>query len=159
MMEFNETVSKGMSWLTQNGAFLTTSSGEGVNTMTISWGFIGVMWGKPHFITAVRPQRHTKKIIEGGTSFTVSVPWGTLKKELGICGTQSGADMDKGKVVAFVPSRKVDAPVVDGCQSYFECKIDYKADLDGDKLPEAYRQTLYDGDYHTFYFGEIVEQY
>jgi flavin reductase (DIM6/NTAB) family NADH-FMN oxidoreductase RutF len=156
---FDETVSKGMSFLTTSGAFLSTASDGKENTMTISWGFVGVIWGAPHFICAVRPQRYTKEIIDKANSFTVSVPWGGLTKELGICGSQSGRDINKGEVVKFVPGKKVDSPVVAECQTYFECEIDYVTPLDGNGLTPDVRKTMYNGDYHTLYFGKIVETY
>ena len=39
------------------GALLTVKSGEKVNAMTIGWGSIGFMWGKPVFMAMVRPSR------------------------------------------------------------------------------------------------------
>jgi flavin reductase (DIM6/NTAB) family NADH-FMN oxidoreductase RutF len=148
-----------MSFLTQNGAFLSTASAGKENTMTISWGFAGVIWGAPHFICAVRPQRYTKEIIDKATSFTVSIPWGGLKNELGICGSQSGRDINKAEVVKFVPGKTVDSPVVGGCQTYFECEIDYVTPLDGSALAPGVRESMYSGDFHTLYFGRIVETY
>ena len=34
------------------------------NTMTASWGGIGVMWGKNVAVTVIRPQRYTKEFVE-----------------------------------------------------------------------------------------------
>ncbi|MDR1541624.1 MAG: flavin reductase family protein [Clostridiales bacterium] len=159
-MDFNENLAEGMTNLTTTGAFLTSKSAKGTNAMTISWGFIGVVWGKPHFITLVRPQRYTKKIIDEGNSFTVSIPWNNaMKEELAICGTKSGRDIDKGAIVKFLPSKMVEAPIVDGCQTYLECRINYADVLEGVRIPELIRSVMYDGDFHTFYFGEIVASY
>ena len=36
-----------------------TTRVQGVNTMTISWGYIGFSWNKPYFVAMVRPQRYT----------------------------------------------------------------------------------------------------
>ena len=41
--EIIETLSK--------GAFLTTTIDGAVNTMTIAWGSVGFMWGKPGSLT------------------------------------------------------------------------------------------------------------
>jgi flavin reductase (DIM6/NTAB) family NADH-FMN oxidoreductase RutF len=158
-MEFTENIAKGMSYLTESGAFLSSKGKNAVNTMTISWGFIGVIWGKPYFITAVRPTRYTKILLDEGSSFTVSVPWGCLANELNICGTESGRDIDKGKVVTFAPSKQVDAPIVADCQTYIECVIKYSDPLDHEKMPEDVLRTMYSNDYHTIYFGEIVDAY
>ena len=36
------------------GVFITAKAGDTTNTMTIAWGHIGVIWGKPIFIAYVR---------------------------------------------------------------------------------------------------------
>lgn len=33
------------------------------NTMTASWGGVGIMWGKPVVTAYIRPQRYTKELI------------------------------------------------------------------------------------------------
>ena len=160
MLDFTYNMEKGMRELSSKGAFLTVNGDNKINTMTISWGFIGFMWGKPHFITVVRPQRYTKQVLDSGAdSFTISVPFdGKLKEALGICGTKSGRDIDKSKVVKFIPSLTVTSPVVAECDLYYECKISTTQPLDGTLLP-ADIQKFYENDFHYLYIGEIVEFY
>ena len=162
MQDFTFMLDKGMKELSDKGAFLTVKNAEGPNTMTISWGFVGFMWRKPHFITVVRPQRYTyEKLEKAANSFTVSVPFeGKLKDELNICGTKSGRDINKADVVKFKPARLVDSPIVDGCALYYECKIDMAQPLDGSlMLPEIAKSIYPENDFHVMYFGEIVECY
>ncbi|MCG4586306.1 flavin reductase, partial [Anaerosalibacter bizertensis] len=81
-----------------NGAFLTVKSGDEVNTMTIGWGNIGVIWSMPIFTVAVRYSRHTYNLLENSDEFTVSIPIKIdMKKELAFCGTKSGRDVNKFK--------------------------------------------------------------
>lgn len=40
------------------------------NTMTASWGGIGVMWGKNVAVTVIRPQRYTKEFVESHDCFS-----------------------------------------------------------------------------------------
>ena len=152
---------KGMRELSSKGAFLTVKGKDGVNTMTVSWGFVWYMWQKPHFITVVRPQRYTKTILDSGAdSFTISIPFdGQLKDALKECGTKSGRDIDKSAVVKFVPARNVASPVVADCGLYYECKIDTVQQLDGQLIMPEIVQKFYDDDFHYMYFGEIVECY
>ncbi len=158
-MDFTKNLDAAMYNLSKAGAFLTVKSGDAVNTMTVSWGFIGYIWNKPHFITVVRPQRYTNGLIEKADSFTISIPFdGALKEELTICGTRSGSELDKGTIVDFVPAKAVDSPVVAGCQAYYECKIDCVGKLD-ENLPEAIVKAFYNNDFHNYYIGEIVECY
>ncbi len=156
-MKFSKNMEKMMDYFTTSGAFLTVKSGEEVNTMTIGWGFVGYLWGKPYFIVAVRPQRHTFKLIENANDFTVSVPFGTLKEELKICGTKSGADIDKSKVVTFKDSKSVNSPIVDGCDVYYECIIKYGDSFKENLMEKQIIDSFYKDDYHKLYFGEIIE--
>ena len=145
----------------KNGAFLSARSGTKINTMTISWGYVGIMWNKPYFMVMVRPHRYTNELLSDGEDFTVSIPFGSdLNKELGICGTKSGRDIDKSEIVEFIPSKAIKSPVVKGCDMYYECKIRYRQLMDGDKFPEDIKSENYPlKDYHYMYFGEIIESY
>jgi flavin reductase (DIM6/NTAB) family NADH-FMN oxidoreductase RutF len=60
------------------GAFLTVRSDKGLNTMTIGWATLGVVWSKRIMMVAVRPSRHTFGIIEAAKDFTVTVPAGGM---------------------------------------------------------------------------------
>jgi len=158
-MNFYDDLETVMKHYSSGGAFLTVSDGELTNTMTVSWGNTGFMWDVPYWMVMVRPQRYTFKLIERAADFTLSLPFGTMKKELGICGTKSGADIDKGKVVEFVPAKSVKSPVVNGCDIYYECKIIYRDIFKGAAVPPEVSARFYKNDYHSVYFGEIVKQY
>lgn len=158
-MQFYENLSEVMKHFSKTGGFLTVKCGDVVNTMTVSWGFVGFIWNKPHFICVVRPQRHTFGIIEKAASFTVSVPFGELANELGICGTKSGKNFDKSGVVTYIPSKSVESPVVKGCRMYFECAVRYADGLKEELLPDFVREKFYEKDYHHFYIGEIAAVY
>lgn len=144
------------SWTTKGG-FLVS----GDNVMTASWGFIGVMWGKKVAIVPVRDSRYTKEFMDKTGEFTFSVPaLGELTKELGICGSKSGRDVNKWELTGLqkLPAKAVATSVVGGCAKYFECKV--LTVLDMDKLNLADFAPWYPtGDKHNFYFGEVVAEY
>lgn len=74
------------------GAFLCS----GDNVMTMSWGTVGVMWGKKVFVAPVRDSRFTKEFIDKLATFTVSVPGqGEMLSAIRFCGTKSGREYDK----------------------------------------------------------------
>lgn len=142
------------------GAFLSCKSSDAVNTMTISWGYIGVMWGRPYFVVMVRPSRYTYKLMESATNFTVSIPYEKMKNELKICGTKSGFELDKSTIVNFISSKKVSSPIVEGCQMYYECEIRYVQKLNKLNMPQVIVESTYkDSSFHYMYFGEIVSCY
>ena len=51
---------------------ITAKNGEEVNTMTASWGTLGILWGKPVAICYIRPQRHTFHIVEESNRLSLS---------------------------------------------------------------------------------------
>lgn len=141
------------------GAFLTVKSEDKVNTMTISWGTIGIMWGKPTFMAMVRHSRYTFKLIEKSEDFTVSLPFkNSMKEALAYCGSKSGENFDKIKEcnLKLKEALHVNSPVIDDCEFFIECKIAYKQDMDKSYLASEVIDKCYsDSDYHVLYFGEI----
>ena len=57
----------------KKGVLLTTKDGETVNTMSISWGTLGIQWGLPIFTVFVRGCRHTAKLLDASGEFTVNI--------------------------------------------------------------------------------------
>ena len=43
-----------------------------VNTMTASWGGMGVMWGKNVVFVVIRPQRYTKEFVDASQTLSLS---------------------------------------------------------------------------------------
>lgn len=161
-MKFYENLGTAMENLTRRGAFLTAKSPKDVNTMTISWGYIGFSWNKPFFVAMVRPQRYTYEIIEEAKDYTISIPYSDdMKKALTICGTKSGRDIDKEKEanIKFISSKTVESPIVEDCNMYYECKITYVDRIDKDAFPEELKKNYPNDDYHYVYYGEIVDCY
>ena len=145
------------------GAFLTVKDGERINTMTIGWGNIGVIWNKPIITVAVRYSRYTHQLISNSDEFTISLPLnGQLKKELGYCGTKSGKDVDKFKEcgLSVVKGKAVETPIVGECDLFYECKIVYKQTMEPSLLHQSIDEKCYSNhDYHVLYYGEIVSSY
>ena len=51
---------------------ITAGSGERCNTMTASWGGLGVLWNAPVATCYVRPQRYTKEFMDAEEYFTLT---------------------------------------------------------------------------------------
>ena len=144
------------------GAFLTVKSGEAINTMTIGWLTIGYAWRTPILMVAVRSSRHTFSIIEVSDDFTVSIPSLNMQREIEFCGTKSGRDYDKFKEcnLQISESQDVATPIIRVPGIHFECKIMYKSAMDRTYLNEEHDRTIYpENDYHTLYFGKIMNCY
>ncbi|AAO35630.1 flavin reductase family protein [Clostridium tetani] len=162
-MKFEETLGRAIDLIKEKGAFLTIKDDDKVNTMTIGWANIGYQWRMPIFSVMVRKSRYTYELIEKASEFTVSIPVDVnLKKELTFCGSKSGRDVDKIKEcnLKLEKGKKIETPIIDNCEMHFECKILYKEAMVKENLSEDIKDKFYkDGDYHTFYYAEILDCY
>ena len=157
----------------QKGVLLTTKAGDVVNTMTISWGTLGIEWGKPIFTAFVRENRFTKQLIDQNPEFTVNIPVGEFDKSiLGICGTRSGRSTNKieSARLTLVEPSEITVPALRELPLTLECRVLYRQRQDLDAIDASSRSTYspqdIDGSYHganrdphTAYYGEIVAAY
>ena len=143
------------------GAFLTVKAGDHLNTMTIGWATVGIIWSKPIVMVAVRNSRYTFGIIEKAADFTISFPQNGMDKELSFCGSKSGRTVDKFKECGMkaIPAQKTYSPIIQMPGIHFECKIVYKAAMDAAFLDERYKKLYPQSDFHTLYFGELLACY
>ncbi|ONI39268.1 flavin reductase [Candidatus Epulonipiscium fishelsonii] len=146
----------------QKGAFLSVST-DIDNIMTISWGNLGFMWRRPIITIMIRYSRFTYEMLEKSKQFTLSIPLtDTLKKELTICGTTSGRNSDKWETTGLtkVKAHKVNSPLVGECDIHFECKVIGTLPMTEGMLNMDINEQFYNkGDYHVFYYGEILGTY
>ncbi|NLE75926.1 MAG: flavin reductase family protein [Chloroflexi bacterium] len=142
------------------GLLLVAAGRDGrPNAMTIGWGTVGIIWGKPIFSVLVRPSRHTFRLLEESDSFTVCAPAPSQYDAVEFCGTRSGRDMDKFAACGLTarPSSAVRAPGIEGCPLIYECQVVHTNDVVPAHLTEGIRASAYpQGDYHRLYYGEIL---
>lgn len=138
------------------GAFL--SSGDNANFMTISWGGVGYFWGKKVAFVPVRKSRYTKEFIDKTGYFALSIPDGKYATELKYIGSHSGRNVDKIKETGLtaIACDNIPTQKIQGCETYFECKVITSFELTLDMLPEKYRSFYATGDTHVLYIGEIL---
>jgi flavin reductase (DIM6/NTAB) family NADH-FMN oxidoreductase RutF len=129
------------------------------NAMTVAWGGLGIMWGKPVAQVVVRPTRHTYGFINEYPTFTLTAYDNQYKKALGLLGTKSGRDGDKITESGLTPqaAKVVAAPSFAQAKLSIECKTIYWQDmLPGNFLDPTIESSYENNDYHRFYLGEIV---
>ncbi|MFY9174651.1 MAG: flavin reductase family protein [Peptococcia bacterium] len=145
------------------GVFMAVKANGEDNLMTIGWGHLGIAWGKPVFNVMVRYSRHTYKLLQETDEFTISVPLEKpLQKELGLCGSKSGRELNKFEATGLtpLPGKKVAAPVIEECDLFYECKIIYRQAMEPTAIPSDIQERYYKNfDYHVFFCGEIVASY
>ena len=127
----------------KSGVLLTTCSEGKANTMTISWGALGIEWGKPVFTTYVRESRFTREILDQTGEFTINIPYGSYDKNiLAFCGSKSGRDVDKIKELNLTleEGECVAAPAIRELPLTLECRVVYKQPQDVALLPAVHLQ-------------------
>lgn len=157
----------------EKGVLLTTKADDKVNTMTISWGTLGIEWGKPIFTVFVRENRFTKQQLEKNPEFTINIPFGEFnKKILGFCGTKSGHKTDKISELnlSLEEPNIISVPAIKELPLTLECRVIYKQKQDENEITEENKIKCYpqdvdssfhgaNKDFHTAYYGEIVNAY
>ncbi len=156
---FAETIER----MCDDGLLLVTKGKDDKpNVMTIGWGTIGSIWGRPIFIVLVRPSRYTYSRLEEVDEFTVNVPSKQLAIDTLYCGTASGRDNDKFKDMKFtsIASKEIGVPIIEECHIHYECRTLHKNDLIPEMLDGTIKKEAYPGgDFHRVYFGEILATY
>jgi flavin reductase (DIM6/NTAB) family NADH-FMN oxidoreductase RutF len=152
-----------MEQMCRNGLLLVTKGkNHKANIMTIGWGTIGSIWGKPVFIVLVRPSRYTYKLLEEITEFTVNVPSDKLAEAVNYCGMMSGRDLDKFQEMQLtpIPLQEVQVPIIEECHIHYACRILHHHNLIPENLDSSVKKRFYPkDDFHRVYYGEILATY
>lgn len=150
--------------LAGNGAFLNVNTPAGkVNPMTIGWGQVGIVWGRPVFSVFVRTNRYTFQCLQSADTFTISVPHlSELADELLVCGTKSGRDLDKVQACGFsmIDGHSVGTSIIGECGLHYECSILARCQLEiPDIASDDVLKTFESKDLHQIVLGEILSAY
>ncbi|MDR2095144.1 MAG: flavin reductase family protein [Treponema sp.] len=137
------------------------------NTMTASWGALGVLWGRDAAFMFIRPSRHTFAFANENSLFTLSFFDKKYCEALNICGAESGRDIDKAGKTGLNPV-VFDGSLADGkaagaigfkeASDIIVCRKLYTHDFDpGRFLDPVFIEKNYNGkDYHRLYIGEAL---
>ncbi len=128
------------------------------NTMTASWGGIGVLWNKNVVFSFIRPQRYTFSFIEEKEYYTLSFYEEEYRPILNLCGKLSGRNIDKIKETGFTPLFDQKAPYFAQASLVLVCRKLYGQFIDPACFIESKLESNYEKkDYHKMYVGEIVK--
>jgi flavin reductase (DIM6/NTAB) family NADH-FMN oxidoreductase RutF len=134
-------------------------AGDPPNPMTIGWGTLGHIWNKQIMTVLVRPTRHTFSLMESVKDFSVCVLTDQFRKQLNICGTKSGRDINKIEACHFTMEHgfKTESFFIAESTIHFECRIVHKHLLDSSTLEPGIIKRYYPlKDFHMVYYGEIL---
>jgi len=137
---------------------LVTAETDGkVNTMTASWGGVGVMWGKNVAYVVIRPQRYTKEFIDESDTFSLSILDNSYRKTLNYLGTVSGRDEDKIQKSGLTVEHSGNTPYFKEANTVLLLKKLYHQEMNPDCfIDKSLIEKWYpNADYHTLYVAEI----
>lgn len=128
------------------------------NTMTASWGGLGVLWNKPVAFAFVRPTRHTYSFMERSSRFTLSFFAARYRQALQFCGNHSGRDHDKAAATGLRPFSPIAGTVsFRQARLILVCRKLYSTDLDPARFLDRRIDRNYPSkDYHRLYIGDII---
>ena len=138
---------------------ITAGDLKSFNTMTASWGGLGVLWDKNVAFCFVRPSRYTFEFINKHETFTLSFFPKEFRHVLTYCGSHSGKQVNKVSHCNLTPVKgSIDDVYFAEARLVIECRKIYFTDIH----PSGFlAQTLTDiypeKDYHRVYIGEVVK--
>ncbi|MBR3920966.1 MAG: flavin reductase [Oscillospiraceae bacterium] len=142
---------------------LTAGDENNYNTMTASWGTMGVMWNKNIFMAVVRPSRFTYSLMENNDTFSVSMFGKNYREALSFCGSYSGKEGDKNEKVKELGLNMTmidNTPAFDESEIVLVCKKLYVQPMDkAFYLDNALFETNGTQPLHTAFWGEIIGAY
>jgi flavin reductase (DIM6/NTAB) family NADH-FMN oxidoreductase RutF len=114
---------------------------EKANIITLAWA--GTVCSEPPMLSvAIRPTRHSHRLVNAAREFVVNIPRAAQLREVDTAGVWSGAEHDKFAELGFTeqPASRVGAPLVAECPVNIECVVRHQLDLGA----------------HDLYIAEIV---
>lgn len=136
---------------------VTAGNKDNCNTMTASWGAVGIMWGKPSVTCYVRQSRYTKEFLDREDYFTISVFGEEYRKALSLCGSVSGRDKDKIKEACLTVCETGESVAFEEARLIIVCKKEYAQYMGPENFTNRENDERWygDKDYHTMYIGAV----
>jgi flavin reductase (DIM6/NTAB) family NADH-FMN oxidoreductase RutF len=157
----------GKDWMLISAGSAKADGGGDWNTMTASWGGLGVLWQRNVAFMFIRPSRRTFSFANDNALFTLSFFEESYREALNFIGANSGRDYDKAAKTGLNPL-VFDGSIAGGkatgaigfkeAKEIIVCRNLYTHDFDPAKfLDISSIEKSYNGkDYHRRYIGEII---
>ncbi|HDD64315.1 MAG: flavin reductase [Thermofilum sp. ex4484_79] len=129
----------------QLAVLITVRGRDGkANVMTAAW-CMPVSHRPPLVCVSIAPKRFTHRLIVESGEFAINIPSLEMLKIVDLCGTCSGAQVNKFKKfnLPTVEAKVINAPIISSCIAFIECKV---------------VNSVKAGD-HTLFIGKIVAAY
>ena len=147
--------------LSKQWALVSAGTPDRFNMMTVSWGAVGVIWGKPSVTAYIRQTRYTKEFVDQNDTFVLTFLKDGHRDALNVLGSKSGRDMDKMRASGLTPAVVDGGVTLEEAELVLVCRKCFAQLLPPDNFtdPSILDRCYADKDYHTMYIGEIVAAY
>ena len=155
MLNMNPFTKIGKEW-----ALISAGDKNKCNTMTVSWGGVGVLWGKNVVYIFIRDSRYTKEFIDNGEFFSMSFFDEKYRDALSYCGKESGRNVDdKFKCAGLTPAFRHNIPYPDEANLVLLCRKMAAVPITEDSFidPQIMPKWYSDHNMHVMYVGEFIE--
>lgn len=121
---------------------VSSAHGDRRNVMAASWA-MPLDFSPPKVAVVIDGRAYTRALVEASGEFVLCIPSRAIADQVLAVGSQSGREVDKFAVlgVGAIPASRVQAPLIDGCVAWLECKV----------IPEPNNEKRYD-----LFLGEVV---
>ena len=137
---------------------ITAGTPESFNTMTASWGGLGILWERKVAACFIRPTRYTFGFAERSPYFTLSFFEERYRKALTYCGTHSGRNTDKIREAGLTPVKEGGFVYFEEARLVLACRKIYFQDINPERFLDPKIGEMYPRkDYHRMFIGEIVK--
>lgn len=154
-LDFNPFDKIGREWF-----LIAAGDRDGYNMMTASWGFMGVMWGKPSVQIVVRPTRYTYDFLNKHEIFTLSWFDEKYRGALSFCGSNSGRDVNKTEKTGLTPVFTDGGVAFEESSLTLVCRKVFTMPMDKNGLDKSVDAKWNSTDpIHCEFIGEIIKVY
>ncbi len=136
---------------------ITAGDEQKTNTMTASWGGLGILWNKPVSFAFIRPTRYTYEFTEREEGYSLCFFDESYREALKLCGTVSGRDRNKIAEAGLTPRYEAGIPYFDEAETVLLCRKIAVQDMDPAGFIDPAAAGFYNNDYHRVYTGEITK--
>lgn len=153
-MNFNPFTKFSKEWM-----LITAGNETKCNTMTASWGGLGVLWDKCVSFVFIRPGRYTLKFVQNNDYYSLCFLSDSNRKILNYCGSHSGRDGNKIEAAGLTPVFNESAPYFEEAELVLICRKMHEQQVDPGCFidPEIDREHYPQKDYHEMFIGDIVK--
>ncbi|MFN7134182.1 MAG: flavin reductase family protein, partial [Myxococcales bacterium] len=101
---------------------ITSAAGGRQNVMAAAW-VMALDIDPPKACAVIAEGTFTRELVDASREFVVHVPTAAMVDETYYAGSVSGRDEDKLKRFRTVPASLVQAPLIEGCAAWLECRV------------------------------------